>query len=326
MTGSRRAFLRLAAGAAAVPTLPWVASAQAYPTRPVHIVVGLGPGSMADIAARLIGQRLSEQLGQPFVIDDRGGAGGALAAESVVRAPADGYTLHLINSADTANAALRHNKLKFNIISDIAPVARFGSGPLVMVVNPSYPTKTVPEFIAHAKANPGKINFGSSGIGSLVQLAGELFKAQAGVNLIHVPYRGMVPALTDLLGGQVQVVFSTLPPALEHIKAGRLRALAVTSATRYEALPDVPTIGDFLPDYEASFALGLGAPKNAPAEIIDTLNKETNTALADPAIKAKLASLSFVPSPMTPAAYGKLIANEIEKWSNLIRTANIKIE
>ena len=317
----RRDFLRLAASTAVLPLVPRIAQAKGYPNRPVRIVVGLGPGGASDIAARLIAQKLSERLGQPFVIENRAGAAGKLAAEMVMRAPADGYMLLLTNSADQVNASLYDN---FDVIHEIAPVASFARGPLVLVVHPSLPVKTVPEFIAYAKANPGKVNFGSAGTGSLVQLAGELFKIMAGVNMVHVPYRGMVPALIDLIGGRVQVVFSTLPPAIEHVKAGKLRALAVTTTTRSEALPDLPAISEFLPGYEATFALGLGAPKNTPVEIVDTLNKQINVALAEPTIEARLAGLGATPLPMTPADYGNSRIEEAEKWRKVIRVANIK--
>jgi len=321
MTLARRTFLRRLAGAALLPTLPRMVRAESYPSRPVHIVVGLSAGSAADIIARLIGQSLSQRLGQPFVIENRGGAGGSLAAEAVARALPDGYTL-LLSGPEVVNATVYH----YDFIRDIAPVASIASGPLVLVVNPSFPAKTVPEFIAYAKANPGKLNFGSAGIGTVAHMGGELFKAMAGVNLVHVPYKGLAPALNDLLAGQVQAVFSTMPPAMGHIKSGGLRALAVTSKARYEALPDLPTIGDFLPGYEASITVGLSAPKNIPAEIVDKLNKETNAALADPAVKAKLANLGVVPVPMTATAYGKFIGEETEKWAKLIRVANIKLQ
>ena len=322
----RRKFLRLAAGAAALPTVSHVVAwAQSYPTRPVRIVVGLAAGSSSDILARLIGQRLSERLGRPVIIENRPGAGGSLGAESVVRATPDGYTLLLCSSADAVNTTIYDN-LKFNFARDIAPVASIARGPLVLVVHPSFPAKAVPEFIAYAKANPGKISFGSAGIGTVAQMAGELFKVMAGVDLIHVPYRGLGPALTDLLGGQVQAIFSTTPPAIEHIKAGRLRGLAVTSAMRDETLPDLPTIGDFLPGYEATLMTGLGAPGHTPAEIIERLNKEVVTALVDTGIKAKLAELGNAPLAMTPADFGKLIADETEKWAKVIRAANIKAQ
>ena len=321
----RRKFLHLAAGAAALPTMPRIASALDYPTRPLHIIVGYAPGSAADILSRLIGKSLSERLGQPFVIENRGGAGGTLAAEAVVRAPPDGYTLLFCGSPDTFNAAL-YDKLNFNFIRDIAPVAGISRGPLVLVVHPSFPAKTIPEFITYTKANPNKVDFASAGIGTVAHMAGELFMSMAGVKLVHVPYRGLGQAMTDLLGGQVQAIFSTMPPAIAQIKAGKLRALAVTSAMRSPALPDLPTIGDFLPGYEATLLNGLGAPKDVPAEIIDKLNKETNATLADPGMKARLADLGSEPLAMTPADFGKLLANEAEKWAKVIRTANIKPE
>jgi tripartite-type tricarboxylate transporter receptor subunit TctC len=321
----RRQFLHLAAGAAALPAVSRIAWAQAYPARPVRIIVGFTSGSSGDIHARLIGQWLSERLGQPFIVENRGGAGGTLGAEAVVRAPADGYTLLLCASPDAITATL-YEKLNYNFIRDIAPVASISSGPLVLVVHPSFPAKTVPEFIAYAKANPGKVTFASAGIGSVVHMAGELFKVMAEVNLVHVPYRGLAPAVTDLIGGQVQAIFSTMPPSIANVRAGKLRALAVTSTTRSEALPDLPTIGDFLPGYEASVWQALGAPKNVPAEIVARLNKETNSALADRGMKAKLADLGMVPAPMTTSEFGKFIINETEKRGKVIRTANIKPE
>ncbi|HET7848329.1 MAG TPA: tripartite tricarboxylate transporter substrate-binding protein, partial [Pseudolabrys sp.] len=291
MRPPRRDFLRLAASAAMLPVLPHITQAKGYPNHPVRIVVGLGPGSASDTFARLVAQKLSERFGQPFVIENRAGAAGRVAAETVMRAPADGYMLLLANSADQVNASLYDD---FDVVHEIAPVASIAQGPLVLVVHPSVPAKTIPEFISYAKANPGKVNFGSSGTGSLVQLAGELFKAMAGVNMVHVPYRGMLAAVTDLIGGRVQAVFSPLPPAIGQVKAGKLRALAVTTKARSEALADVPTVGEFLPGYEATFTLGYGAPRNTPAEIVDTLNKEVNGALADPALKARSASLGAV--------------------------------
>jgi tripartite-type tricarboxylate transporter receptor subunit TctC len=321
----RRQFLHLVAGAAAISAFSRIAGAQPYPTRPVRIVVGFGSGSAFDILARLIGQCLSDRLGQPFVIENRGGAGGNLATEAVVRALPDGYTLLLCGSPDAINATL-YDKLTFNFIRDIAPIAGIARGPNVLVVHPSFPAKTVPEFITHAKVNPGKVDFASAGIGSVSHMAGEQFKAMAGVNLVHVPYRGLAPALTDLLGGQVQALFSTMPPSIEYVRAGRLRALAVTSATRSEGLPDLPTIADFLPDYEASLMTGLGAPRNTRAEIVERLNKEINAALADPGMKARLADLGNVPMPMTSADFGNLIAEEAGKWAKVIKFANIKPE
>ena len=319
----RRTFLYLAAGATVLPAVSRAAWAQAYPARPVRIIVGFGSGSAADILARLIAQWLSVRLGQPFVIENRVGAGGNLGTEAVVRAPPDGYTLILCASTDTINATL-YDKLNFNFIRDIAPVAGIARGPNVLVVHPSLPTKTVPEFIAHAKANPGKVSFASAGIGSVSHVSGELFKATAGINMVHVPYRSLAPALTDLIGGQVQAIFSSTPPSIEFVRAGKLRALAVTSTMRSEALPDLPTIGDFLPGYEATLFTGLGAPKNTPAEIVERLNKEIKAALADAGLKVRLADLGNIPMPMTPADFSKLIADETEKWGKVIRVGNIK--
>ena len=321
----RRTFLQLAGGTVMLPVLPGTVRAQAYPAKPVRIVVGFAPGNAADVITRLTGQSLSDRLGQPVVIENRAGAGGTLGTEAVVRSAPDGYSLVSCSSADAVNAAI-YDKLNYNFLRDIVPVAAIAGGPLVLVVNPSFAAKTVPEFIAYAKANPGKVSYASAGIGTVVHVAGELFKAMAGVNLVHVPYRGLAPAVTDLLGGQVQAIFSTMPPVIEHIKAGTLRGLAVTSAARYDALPDLPTIGDALPGYEATITFGLGAPRNTPADIIDRLNKETNAALADPAIKVKLAGLGVVPSPQSSAQFGKLLADETEKWSTVIKSAGIKPE
>jgi tripartite-type tricarboxylate transporter receptor subunit TctC len=308
--------LHLAAGIAALPAVSRIARAQAYPTRSVRVVIGFPAGAGGDIVARLIGQSLSERLGQPVIIENRPGAGASLGAESVVRAAPDGYTLLLCSSSDAV--------LKFNFVRDIAPVASIARGPLVLAVHPSFPAKSIAELIAYAKANPGKVSFGSAGIGTVAHMAGELFKFMSGVNLVHVPYRGAAPALNDLLGGQVQVTFSAVPPAIEHIRTGKLRALAVTSATRDEALPDLPTIGDFLPGYEATLISGLCAPRDTSAEIIGRLNRETTAALADAGIKAKLADLGNVPLAMTATDFGKLIADETEKWAKVIRGANIK--
>ena len=321
----RRKFLHLAAGAAALPAVSRVARAQAYPTRPVRIIVPFAPAGSADIVARLIGQWLSERLGQPFVIENRPGAGTNIGTEAVVRAPADGYTLLLVGSSSAINATL-YDKLTFNFIRDIAPVASIIRQPNVMLVNPSVPAKTVPEFIAYAKADPGKINMASAGNGSSSHVFGELFKMMAGVNIVHVPYRGGAPALTDLLGGQVQATFVPVPASIEYVRAGKLRALAVTTTTRSDALPDIPTVGDFVRGYEASGFVGLGAPKNTPAEIIEKLNKEINAALADPKIKARLADLGGTVLPDSPAEFGKLVADETEKWGKVIRAANIKPE
>jgi tripartite-type tricarboxylate transporter receptor subunit TctC len=319
----RRNFLHLAAGAVALPVMPCLAWAQAYPTRPVHWIVGFTPAGGNDIVARLMGQWLSERLGQPFVIENRPGAGTNIATEAVVNAPPDGYTLLLANMANAINATL-YEKLNFHFIRDIAPVAGISQAPLIMVVNPSVPAKTVSEFIAYAKANPGKVNMGSAGIGSAGHLAGELFKMMAAVSLVHVPYRGNAPALTDLIAGQVEVVFPSAASSIEYVKTGKLRGLAVTGATRLETLPDLPTVGESIPGYEASSLYGIGAPRNTPAEIVDKLNKEVNAALADPKMRARLADLGGTPLPGSPAQFGKLIVDETEKWGKVIKFAGIK--
>ena len=321
----RRKFLHLAAGAAALPSLSCIASAQAYPSRPVRIVVGLAPGGTNDITARLMGQWLSERLGQQFVIENRPGAGTNIATEMVVRAPADGYTLLLVGAYNAINATL-YEKLNFNFIRDIAPVASIGRVPLMMVVNPSVPAKTVPEFIAFAKANPGKISMASAGNGSTPHVAGELFKMMAGIDMVHVPYRGNGPAITDLLGGQVQVLFAGRPEAIEHIRAGRLRPLAVTDTTRLEALPGVPTVGEFVPGYEASAWFGVGAPKNTPSQIIDKLNEAINVGLADPKMKMHLADLGGTVLPGSPSDFGKLIVEETEKWAKVVKFSGAKAD
>jgi tripartite-type tricarboxylate transporter receptor subunit TctC len=317
----RRKFLHLATGAAALPALSRAAWSQTYPARPVRIVVGLPPATAADIIARLVGQWLSERLGQQFVIENRPGAGSNIGTEVVVRALPDGYTLLLAVTANTVNATL-YEKLNFNFIRDIAPVASIVATTYVMVVNPSIPAKTVPEFIAYAKANPGKINMASTGNGSGTHVFGELFKMMTGVNMVHVPYRANF--YPDLLGGQVQAAFVTTVSSIAYIRAGKLRALAVTTATRSPALPDIPPVGEFVPGYEASGWEGIGAPRNTPVEIIDKINKEINLALADPKMKARFDDLGVEPMPMTPAAFGKFIADETEKWGKVIRTANIK--
>ena len=322
---SRRRFLHLAAGATVLPAFSRIVRAQTYPTRPVRWIVGYPPAGATDIAARLIGQWLSDRLGQPFVIENRPGASGNIGTEAVVNAPPDGYTLLLVNAGNAINATL-YAKLKYNLIRDIAPVAGIIRVPLVMQVNPSVPVKTVPEFITYAKANPGKLNMASAGNGTPQHVSGELFKMMAGVNMTHVPYRGSAPALTDLLGGQVQVVFDTTLASIEYIRAGRLRPLAVTTATRLEALPEIPTVSDFLPGYEASGWYGVGVPKNTPTEIVDKLNKEINAALANPKMKAQLADLGGIVLALSPAEFGKLIADETEKWGKVIRAANIKPE
>ncbi len=321
----RRQFLHLGVGAAALPAVSRIARAQTYPARPVRIVVGFAAGGPSDIAARLIGSLLSERLGQPFVIDNRPGAGSNLAAEVVVRAPADGYTLFQASNTNTYNVTL-YEKLNFDLIHDLAPVASMYSSMGVMEVNPAFPAKTVPEFIAYARANPGKVNMATGGIGSAAQVYGELFKSMAGINLVPVHYRGSAPALVDLMAGQVQVTFDPISSSIEYIRAGRLRPLAVTGTTRSSALPDLPTIGDFVKGYEGSGWQGLCAPSKTPPEIITRLNKEINAALADPKMKARIADLGGVPSPMTPGEFGKFIAEETEKWGKVIRAAGIKAE
>jgi tripartite-type tricarboxylate transporter receptor subunit TctC len=322
----RRTFLHLAAGAAALPAASRIARAQVYPSRPVRIVVGFPAGGGADIVARLIGQWLSERLGQQFIVENRPGAGSNIAAEAVVRAPPDGYTLLLVTlPANAINAAL-YDKLNFNFVRDIAPIAGLTRDPNVLEVNPALPVKTVPEFIAHVKANPGKINMASSGVGSAQHVAGALFMALTGLQMNHVPYRGAAPALTDLLSGQVQVYFDVTTSSIEHIKAGRLRALAVTTATRSESLPDLPTVGEFVPGYEASNVRGLGAPRNTSFEIIEKLNKEINAALRDPRIKTRLADLGATALPFSPDDFGKLIMDETEKWANVARSVGLKAE
>jgi tripartite-type tricarboxylate transporter receptor subunit TctC len=321
----RRRFLHLAAGAAALPTFSPIARAQSYPTRPVRLIVGFAAGGGPDITARLIGQSLSERLGQPVVIENRPGAGSNIGTEAAVRAAPDGYTLLYVNTGSTIGAALYKN-LNFDITRDIAPVAGFLRSPSVMEVNPSFPAKTVPEFIAYAKANPGKVNLASGGTGTGQHLIGELFKMMAGVELVHVPYRGTPPALIGLLAGEVHVIFDNVLSTIEYIKAGKVRALAVTTATRSELLPEMPTVGDFLPGFEASTWGGIGVPKSTPIEIADTLNKEINKALADSKMKARIADLGSVPMPMTPGDFGKLIADETEKWGKVIRAAGIKPE
>jgi len=321
----RRQFLHLAAGAASLQTFPNLAGAQTYPSRPVRIIVGFTSGSAFDILARLIGQGLSERLGQPFVIENRGGAGGTLATEAVVRARADGYTLLMTGSTDAINSTL-YDKLNYTYVRDIAPVAAVSRAPNMIVVHPSFPERTVPELIAYAKANPGKVSFASAGIGSTAHMSGELFQAMAGINLLHVPYRGLAPAITDLMGGQVQVIFSTMPPAIELVRAGKLQALAVTSAERSQALPDLPTVGNFLPGYDAALLAGLGAPRDTPHEVVQRLNQTVNAILANPEMKARLAELGNVATPMTVAGFSKTLAEETEKWAKVIRTTNIKPE
>jgi tripartite-type tricarboxylate transporter receptor subunit TctC len=321
----RRKFLHLAAGVAALPAITQVSSAQSYPVRPVHLLAGFPPGGIVDLIARLIGQWLSERLGQQFVIENRPGAGSNIATELVARATPDGYTLLLVSSVNAWNTAIYDN-LNFNFVRDIAPIASIIRTPAVMEVNPSVPAKTVPEFIAYAKANPGKIDMGSGGPGSGQHVYGELFKVMAGVDLITVHYRGAGPALPDLMSGRIQVMFDPVASSIGYIRAGKLRPLGVTTATRIDALPDVPPIGDFVPGYEASGWDGIGAPANTPPEIISILNKEVNAALADATFKARLADLGADPFANSPAGFGKFIAEYIEKWGKVIRAANIKAE
>jgi len=322
---SRRRFVHLSCAAAALPAVSQFAWGQAYPVRPVRIIVGIAAGGGTDILARLFGQWLSERLGQQFIVDNRPGGGGNIGTEAVVKAPPDGHTLLLANTANAINATL-YERLNFSFLRDIAPVAGITREPLVMAVNPSFPAKTVPEFITYAKTNPARISMASAGIGSAVHMAGELFKLMAGVNMIHVPYRGSAPALTDLVGGQVQVMFASLPSSIEHIRAGKLRPLAVTTMMRSEALPNVPTVGEFVPGYEASAWYGVGAPRSTPASIVDKLNSEINAGLADAKIRARLADLSSTALAGSPADFGKLIAGETEKWGKVIRAGNIKAE
>jgi tripartite-type tricarboxylate transporter receptor subunit TctC len=325
MKFARRHFLRLAAGAVALPAASRQAWAQRYPSRPVRIIVGFAAGGPADIVARLIGQRLAEQFGQPFVVENRLGAGSSLAAEAVVKADPDGYTLLLITSAHAVNSSL-YKKLSFNFIRDIAPVAGIDREPLVMLVHPSLPVTTVPEFVAYAKANADKLNMGSAGNGTLAHAAGELFNMMAGVNLLHVPFRGGAPALTELIAGRVQVLFNPMAGTVEHIRSGTLRALAVTTATRSETLPDLPTVGDFLPGYEASVWFGIGAPRDTPADVVEKLNREINAALADIKMRTRLADWGGAPLAVSAADFGRLIADETTKWSNVVKFANIKLE
>jgi tripartite-type tricarboxylate transporter receptor subunit TctC len=319
----RRNFLHLAAGAAALPAVSRVARAQAYPTRPVRIIVAVAAGSAMDILARLMSQWLSERLGQQFVIENRPGGGNNIGTEAAVRAPADGYTLLMVNTVNAINATL-YEKLNYNFIRDIAPVASIARAPFVMEVHPSVPAKTVPEFIAYAKANPGKINMASAGNGSGAHVSGELFKMLTGVEMLHVPYRGAAPALTDLLGGQVQVMFADMPSSIEYVRTGKLVALAVTTATRSEALPQLPSVSEFVPGFEASAWWGVGAPRNTPPEIVGVLNKEINVALADAKIKARLAELGGTAIAGSPTDFGKLVADETEKWAKVVKFSGAK--
>jgi len=319
----RRQFLHLAAGAVALPAVSRIARAQGYPTRPVRIIVGFVAGGPNDIVARLIGQWLSERLGQQFIVENRAGAAGNIATEAVLKAPPDGYTLLLVNSTHAVNANLYE---KINFAHEIAPVAGLIRTPFVMDVNPSVPAKTVSEFIAYAKANPGELNFASGGNGTSIHVTGELFKMMAGVNMVHVPYRGSAPALTDMIGGQVQVMFDVLTSSLEHIRSGALRALAVTTVTRSEALLDIPTVAEFLPGYESSAWYGVGAPRNTPIEIIDKLNREINAGLTDVKLKARFVELAGTVLPDSPASFGKFVESEIEKWGRVVKFAGIKPE
>jgi tripartite-type tricarboxylate transporter receptor subunit TctC len=319
----RRKFLHFLASTAVLPVAPRIAWAQTYPTRPVHLIVGFFAGSSSDTFARLIGEWLRERLGQQVVIENRTGAGTNIAADTVAHASPDGYSLLWITQSNAFNAAL-YDKLNFDFIRDITPVAAIVRVPNVMEVNPSVPAKTVLEFVAYAKANPGKVNMASAGTGSSLHVYGELFKMMTGVDLLHVPYRDNF--FPDLIGGRVQVAFSPITSSLGYLRSGQLRALAVTTAARSDVLPDIPTVGEFVPGYEATAWFGVGAPKNTPPEIVEKLNKEINAALADPKLKARLAALGGVPTPMKPAEFGKLIADETEKWGNVIRTANIKME
>ena len=319
----RREFLHLSAGAAALPAVSRVARAQAYPTRPVRIIVAVAAGSAMDILARLMSQWLSERLGQQFVIENRPGGGNNIGTEAAVRAPADGYTLLMVNTVNAINATL-YEKLNYNFIRDIAPVASIARAPFVMEIHPSVPARTVPEFIAYAKANPGKINMASAGNGSGAHVSGELFKMLTGVEMLHVPYRGAAPALTDLLGGQVQVMFADMPSSIEYVRTGKLVALAVTTATRSEALPQLPSVSEFVPGFEASAWWGVGAPRNTPPEIVGVLNKEINVALADAKIKARLAELGGTAIAGSPTDFGKLVADETEKWAKVVKFSGAK--
>ncbi len=325
MNVPRRRFFQLAAAAFVIPATARCALAEAYPSRPVRLLSGFAPAGGNDIIARLMGQWLTERLGQTFVIENRPGAGTNIAAELVINSPPDGYTLFVTNPSNAINATL-YEKLNFNFMRDMLPVAGIAQAPSVLAINASVPARTVTEFIAHAKANPGRISMGSAGIGSTGHLAGELFKMMAGVNLIHVPYRGNAPALTDLMAGQIEVLFPSLGSSIEYVKAGKLRALAVTDATRSEAVPDLPTVAETLPGYQAASFYGIGAPRNTPAAVVEVLNTAVNAGLTDPKLKARLTDLGYLPLPGQPATFGKLIAEETEKWGKVIRFAGIKAE
>jgi tripartite-type tricarboxylate transporter receptor subunit TctC len=321
----RRKFLHLAAGAAAVPVLSGLARAQAYPSRPIRLIIGYTPGGSADLTARLMGQWLSERLGQSFVVENRPGGGTNIATEAVVRAPPDGYTFLLAAPANAINATL-YDKLNFNFLRDSEPVAGIIRFPNVVVVNPSVPVKSIPELIAYAKANPGKLNMASSGNGSTIHMSGELFKMLTGTDMVHVPYRGGAPALTDLIAGQVHVMFDNIPTCAEHVKSGKLRGLAVTSTTRSDVLPELPTLADFLPGYEASAWYGFAAPKNTPAAIIEKLNKEVNAVLADPVAKKRFTEIGAILLPGSAADFGKLLADETEKWAKVVKFSGAKVD
>jgi tripartite-type tricarboxylate transporter receptor subunit TctC len=321
----RRQFLRLAVLAVAFAATSCMGSAQSYPVKPVHFILGYASGGTGDITARLIAQWLSERLGQPFIVESRPGAGSNIGTEAVVRAPPDGYTILLVAPANAINATL-YEKLNYNFLRDIAPVAGIIRIPNVMEVNPSVPVTTVPQFVAYAKANPGKINFASAGNGSTIHMSGELLKMMTGINMVHVPYRGAAPALTDMLGGQVQLMFDNVPTSIEFIRSGKLRPLAVTTAARSEVLPDVPTVGDFVPGYESSAWYGIGAPNNTPRAIVDILNREINAGLADPKVKTRFAELSATVIPGTPAEFGRLVADETEKWGKVVKLSGAKAD
>jgi tripartite-type tricarboxylate transporter receptor subunit TctC len=325
MNFARRRFMQLAAGAAVVPALSKFANAESYPAHPIRVIVGYTPGGSADLTARLMGQWLSERLGQSFVIENRPGGGTNIATEAALRSPPDGYTLLLAAPANAINATL-YSKLNFDFLRDSEPVAGLIRFPNVVVVNPSVPVKSIPELIAYAKANPGKLNMASSGNGSTIHMSGELFKMLTGTNMVHVPYRGGAPALTDLIAGQVQVMFDNIPTCAEHVKSGKLRGLAVTSTTRSDVLPDMPTVADFLPGYEASAWYGISVPKNTPADIVDRLNKETNAVLADPTAKKRFTELGALLLPGSAADFGKLLADETDKWGKVVRFAGAKVD
>jgi tripartite-type tricarboxylate transporter receptor subunit TctC len=325
MKAQRRRFLRLVAGAAVLPAATRIARAQAYPTRPVRLVIGFNAGGAPDVVARLLCQWLSERIGQNFLVENRPGAGGNIAVEAVVRAPADGYTLLQVGSPNFINASL-YKDLKFNFLRDVAPVASIGRNPFVMVVNPSFPAKTVAEFIAYAKANPGQINMTSTGTGNLTHVIGELFKMMAGVDMLHVPGRGEMQAQSDLLAGRAQIMFDPIVSCLGYIKAGQLRALGVTGAAPVPALPDVPMVGETVPGFDVTGAIGIGAPRDTPADVTGFLNDKVNAALSDPTIKARLVDFGFVPTPMSSMEFGKLMASETEQWAKVIQAANIKPE